>query len=166
MDTVDKLMACSDDTLWSMVQSQARKASRCDDSDRRAEPSLAASAHCERSERRAKRERLARYVSRPPVSVERLDLTAQGQVRYRLKTPYRDGTTHIVLEPVDFIARLAALVPPPRVAAEQARMNWARRLKLLARPMLARLRDGESPARCATQRRGSWRSRQRRSSSA
>ena len=35
-------------------------------------------------------------------------------MRYRLKTPYRDGTTHIVLEPVDFIARLAALVPPPR----------------------------------------------------
>jgi hypothetical protein len=53
-------------------------------------------------------------VSRPPVSVERLDLTVQGQVRYRLKTPYRDGTTHIVLEPLDFIARLAALVPPPR----------------------------------------------------
>jgi len=36
-------------------------------------------------------------------------------VRYRLKTPYRDGTTHIALEPVDFMARLAALVPPPRV---------------------------------------------------
>jgi hypothetical protein len=32
-----------------------------------------------------------------------------------LKTPYRDGTTHIVLEPLDFIARLAALVPPPRM---------------------------------------------------
>jgi ribosomal protein S27E len=64
---------------------------------------------------RGKLERLTRYVSRPPVSVERLDLTAQGQVRYRLKSPYRDGTTHIVLEPLDFIARLAALVPPPRV---------------------------------------------------
>ena len=61
------------------------------------------------AEQRGKFERLARYVSRPPVSVERLDFTAQGQVRYRLKTPYRDGTTHIVLEPLDFIARLAAL---------------------------------------------------------
>ncbi len=30
-------------------------------------------------------------------------------------TPYRDGTTHIVLEPLDFIGRLAALVPPPRM---------------------------------------------------
>ena len=59
------------------------------------------------AEQREKRERLTRYVSRPPVSVERLDLTAQGQVRYRLKTPYRDGTTHIVLEALDFIARLA-----------------------------------------------------------
>ena len=42
-------------------------------------------------------------------------LTQQGNIRYTLKTPYRDGTTHIVLEPLDFIARLAALVPKPRV---------------------------------------------------
>ena len=38
----------------------------------------------------------------------------QGQVRYTLKTPYRDGTTHVVFEPLDFMARLAALVPRPR----------------------------------------------------
>jgi hypothetical protein len=31
-----------------------------------------------------------------------------------LKTPYRDGTTHVIFEPEDFIARLAALVPKPR----------------------------------------------------
>ena len=36
-------------------------------------------------------------------------------MRYTLKTPYRDGTTHVVFEPLDFIARLAALVPAPRV---------------------------------------------------
>ena len=35
--------------------------------------------------------------------------------RYQLKTPYRDGTTHVIFEPLDFIARLAALVPKPRV---------------------------------------------------
>lgn len=28
--------------------------------------------------------------------------------------PYRDGTTHVIFEPEDFIARLAALVPKPR----------------------------------------------------
>ena len=64
---------------------------------------------------RAKLERLCRYVSRPPVATERLALTPSGQVRYPLKTPYRDGTTHIVLEPLDLMARLAALVPPPRM---------------------------------------------------
>jgi hypothetical protein len=31
-------------------------------------------------------------------------------VRYTLKTPYRDGTTHIVLEPLDLMARLAAVL--------------------------------------------------------
>ncbi len=44
----------------------------------------------------------------------RLSLTRNGNVRYRLKTPYRDGTTHVIFEPLDFIARLAALVPKPR----------------------------------------------------
>ena len=36
-------------------------------------------------------------------------------VRYELKTPYRDGTTHVIFEPLDFISKLAALVPKPRV---------------------------------------------------
>ena len=31
-----------------------------------------------------------------------------------LKTPYRDGTAHVIFEPEDFIARLVALVPKPR----------------------------------------------------
>ena len=51
----------------------------------------------------------------PAVSTERLSLTTQGNIRYRLKTPYRDGTTDVVFEPLDFIARLAALVPTRRV---------------------------------------------------
>lgn len=32
-----------------------------------------------------------------------------------LKTPDNDGTTHVIFEPLDFIAKLAALVPKPRV---------------------------------------------------
>jgi hypothetical protein len=64
---------------------------------------------------RAKLERLCRYVSRPPVATGRLAMTSSGQVRYQLKTAYRDGTTHIVMEPLDLLARLAALVPPPRM---------------------------------------------------
>ena len=62
---------------------------------------------------RAKLERVCRYVSRPPVAVDRLALSASCQVRYTLKTPYRDGTTHTVLEPWDFMARLASNGPTP-----------------------------------------------------
>ena len=64
---------------------------------------------------RDKLERLCRYIARPAVSTERLSLTASGKVRYELKTPYRDGTTHVIFDPLDFMARLAALVPKPRV---------------------------------------------------
>ena len=67
-----------------------------------------------KASQRGKIERLARYVSRPPVATERLSLTRGGNVRYALKTPYRDGTTHVIFEPEDFIARLVALVPKPR----------------------------------------------------
>lgn len=59
---------------------------------------------------REKLEHLARYVSWPPIATQRLSLTDSGHVRYSLKTPYRDGTTHVIFEPEDFIARLAALV--------------------------------------------------------
>ena len=39
----------------------------------------------------------------------------QWQVRYELKTPWRNGTTHVIFEPLDFISRLVSLVPKPRV---------------------------------------------------
>ena len=64
---------------------------------------------------RGKLERLCRYVSRPAVAADRLERTERGDVRLLLKTAYRDGTTHVILDPLDFLARLAALVPPPRV---------------------------------------------------
>ena len=68
-----------------------------------------------RAHERKKLERLCRYISRPAVSEKRLSLLSNGKVRYELKTPYRDGTTHVIFEPMDFIARLVALVPKPRV---------------------------------------------------
>jgi hypothetical protein len=51
----------------------------------------------------------------PPVAEKRLSLTRNAMVRYELKTPYRDGTTHVLFEPLDFISKLAALIPKPRV---------------------------------------------------
>ena len=68
-----------------------------------------------RAHQRAKLERLCRYIARPAVSTQRLSLTRNGQVRYELKTPYRNGTTHVIFEPLDFISRLVALIPKPRI---------------------------------------------------
>lgn len=64
---------------------------------------------------RKKLERLARYIARPAISEQRLSLTSNDVIRYELKTPYRDGTTHVFFEPLDLIARLAALIPKPRI---------------------------------------------------
>ncbi len=59
-----------------------------------------------------KLEKLCRYITRPAISEKRLSIALQGRVRYQLKTPWRNGTTHVEWDPVDFIAKLAALVPP------------------------------------------------------
>ncbi len=45
---------------------------------------------------RDKLERLCRYIARPAVSEKRLSLLDDGRIRYELKTPYRDGTTHVM----------------------------------------------------------------------
>ena len=67
-----------------------------------------------RADERKKLERLCRYISRPAVAEKRLSLTSVGNIRYQLKTSYRDGTTHVIFEPLDFMARLAALAPKPK----------------------------------------------------
>jgi hypothetical protein len=53
-----------------------------------------------RADDRKKLERLCRYISRPVVAEKRLSLTPNGNVRYQRKTPYRDGTTHVIFESV------------------------------------------------------------------
>ena len=74
------------------------------------------------ADQRDKLERLCRYVSRSAVAIERLSRSADGRIRYALKTPYRDGTPQVIFEPLDFLARLAALVPSPGV--NLTRFHW------------------------------------------
>jgi len=47
--------------------------------------------------------------------IQNLATNAAGQVVLKLKTPWRDGTTHLVMSPLEFMQRLAALVPRPRL---------------------------------------------------
>ena len=53
--------------------------------------SLHAGTRC-RAHERASLERLCRYIARPAVSNERLSVNDRGQVVYRLKHPFHDGT--------------------------------------------------------------------------
>ena len=76
--------------------------------------SLHAAVRCGADERQAL-EQLCRYFTRPALANERVQTNAAGQVVLKLKTPWRDGTTHLVMSPLEFMQRLAALVPRPRL---------------------------------------------------
>jgi len=60
-------------------------------------------------------ERLLSYAARPPIAMDRLEQLPDGRLTYRLKTPWRNGTAHVTFEPLEFLSRLAVLVPAPRV---------------------------------------------------
>ncbi len=84
-----------------------------------------------RAHERDQLERLCRYIARPAVSTKRLSLTRHGKVRYELKTPYSDGTTHVIFEPLEFIRHI--LVPNPCGA------TFGRANRLSCRFVIARL---------------------------
>ena len=59
-------------------------------------------------------ERLCRYLCRPALAKSRLERRADGQVVLNMKRVWSDGTAAMVFSPAEFVARLAALVPPPQ----------------------------------------------------
>jgi hypothetical protein len=58
-------------------------------------------------------EKLVRYCARPPLSHDHLCLREDGRVLLQLKTAWSDGTTHLAYDPLDFMTKLAALIPRP-----------------------------------------------------
>ena len=55
-----------------------------------------------------------RYLVRPPLAAERLTESTGGQLVYHFRRPWSDGSTALLLAPLELLERLAALVPPPR----------------------------------------------------
>ena len=68
-----------------------------------------------RAQERDKLERLIRYVARPSLALERLEKTSDGNLIYRLKKAYSDGTTHVKFSAMELIEKLVALIPRPRM---------------------------------------------------
>ena len=67
------------------------------------------------AENRQGLEQLCRYVARPALAAGRLRIIDADQLTFALKTPWSNGTTHLVLSPHELLEKLAALVPPPRL---------------------------------------------------
>ncbi|NNL05977.1 MAG: IS91 family transposase, partial [Xanthomonadales bacterium] len=109
--------------------------------------SLHAASVCE-AWQRSRLARLCRYITRPPIATKRLSVDERGRVVYHYKHPFRDGSTHVVLEPLDFIARLAALVPRPRLNLTRFHGVFAPNFKHRARivPQRPRRIDADKPA--------------------
>jgi Putative transposase len=63
---------------------------------------------------RARLEHLCRYLLRPRLALERLTESAHGQLLFELAHPRADGTTHLLLDPLELIEKIALLIPPPR----------------------------------------------------
>ncbi|MDX2055051.1 MAG: transposase [Polyangiaceae bacterium] len=59
-------------------------------------------------------ERLCRYITRPPVSQDRLEKCPDGRFELTLKSVWKDGTRAVLFEVQDLIARLIAAITPPR----------------------------------------------------
>ena len=91
------------DPVWRLASQQAPQLQGCV-SDQGF--SLHADTQCG-PQQRQKLERLCRYITRPALGHKRLHRTSTGAVVLQLKTPYRDGTTHLVMTPLEFLQRLA-----------------------------------------------------------
>jgi hypothetical protein len=105
-------------------------------------------------------ERLCRYGARPPFSLERLSILPDGRVAYLLRKPRKNGATHLVMTPVQCLARIAAIIPPPRFpllrfAGVLAPSSSWRSAVVAMRPALANGADPPLPVAKAKSKKGS-----------
>ena len=91
-------------------------------------------------------EQLCPYITRPALANERVRTNAAGQVVLKLKTAWRDGATHLVMSPLEFMQRPAALVPRPRLHLIRFHGVLAPNATLLAQVVP---KEAEAPAQAA-----------------
>ena len=58
-------------------------------------------------------ERLCRYILRPALCNARLERLSDGRILAKLKRQWSDGTWAKIFEPLDFLAKISALIPRP-----------------------------------------------------
>ena len=96
--------------------------------------SLHAAVRVEANDRK-RLEELCRYTTWPALSDVSVQLNAAERVELKLKTPWRDGTTHLEMIPLEIMQRLATLLPRPRLRLIGSLADWiaaCRQRRLLA----------------------------------
>ena len=105
------------------------------------------------AEDRAGLESLCRYGLRAPFSQRRIERHSDGRIIYRLRRPWphAGGTSILLLDPLDFLRRLAALVPAPYAHMIRYHGVFANRSRdrglLPAPPMLAEREEASGETR-------------------
>jgi hypothetical protein len=69
---------------------------------------------CVKANERERLKKLIQYMARPALSDDRIEIVAKDRVRIKLKTPWRDGCTHIEMSGLEFMEKLVALIPLSR----------------------------------------------------
>ena len=89
------------------------------------------------------REKIVRYCLRPAIATERLRVLRDGSIAYKTKYTMRGGKSWRVMTPMEFMARLASLVPPPRFPLWRYHGVLAPSSKIRSRivPLRDRVRD-------------------------
>lgn len=95
---------------------------------------------------------LINYMARPPTAEERLERNDAGEIGYRLKQPWSDGTAGIKLSPSELIEKLIALIPPrssPMVRYGGVfAPNFKRRDEIILRPGMRKRKVSLGSANC------------------
>jgi hypothetical protein len=91
-----------------------------------------------------------------------LSFAPDGRVLLRLKTPWRDGTSHIALQPVELLEKLAALIPRPYVnlivyhGVLAPNAKWRREVVDFGRPRVERASSATTPRKVGASYNRTW----------
>ena len=80
---------------------------------------------CREANQPDKLDKLCHYITRPAIANERLSTNERGPVIYRFKQPFRDGTTHVVLNPLELMAHIHVRHPAGDLrSSKMARLRY------------------------------------------
>ena len=116
------------------------------------------------AEDRAGLEHLIRYALRPPLAHTRLKRLPSGRIRYQLKRPWYDGSTHLELDPLALMRRLALPYPalsahPPLPRSARTACPAPRQARRAAARRAGRYGARRRPRRCGADKRPGHRGR-------